>query len=1241
MTNKPVSPVIEMKIGGEWVDITGDVRLGDADSGGGFDIVRGVPNEGNSAEPTQVNFTLNNAGGKYSPKNPYSENYGLLGRNTPVRFALSRKIDDFNRTEADSWGRMPSWTDSEDVTHIGDRWQIVGTSSAFDITPGAATIQAGTGYRMALFGTYGDVEIKTKVKVSDLTSEFGIVMRAADVSVGTDAGDFESGLLTWRAFGGTSTLEISTTQFHTGTQSALLTVSGSPTSTYPRCNGAPVTPGNSYRARMWVRCSISTTITAAIDFLDADFNYVSGGYNGVAVTADTWTVLEVTATAPDEAAYGSYGSNLSGSPANGTLLWIDDVEFLDLSAVSFYTAYITPGSPDLLRLGTIAPHGVSTAVSQSQGENVAVDEWWHMRAQMSGIRRRVRWWKDGDPEPTTWNWRTYEVAVASLTSERPPQVGMVGLFAKDGTALVTFEEIEVNVWRAHAEIAELPPRWDLSRRDRWVPIQARGLLRRLGQGRKALASPVTLHLENYTTSRMWIPLETVDGDSSIAGNRIEGGANAIVKHLTQGSVDTTGAFAAPGISGCAVFDQDDSYLIARATPGAAAGTWSLMCFLRIPSAVASDALLYTVESSGTARRYYIWYTSGGGLRVEARNEDNTIISQSNSLVYFSPEIPQGSWVAANLYVSTSGGNTNWAWNFHRPGTEDFFTINSSHAGTVGIFREVHFYSSSLLTGAGNLQIAHVFHYPGDLPFVTYDFARAAYAYIGEEAIARALRLASNAGINLTTTGFTSESKEMGAQGLAKTIELIEECMQVDDSILMEERDDFALNIRSRESLYNQRYLDLDIDAGHLSPPLEPNNDDQRTRNDVIVRRPSGSFARSVQTEGTLNVSSPEDDPVDGVGTYDESVEINYHTDDQLKPAANWRRSKGTIDDPRYPSIKADLIASAYNNDPALTAEILAKDSGDLLRIFNSETDYNKVEQIIQGYSEHIDQYEHSLTFVANPGRLWRVGDVGVTTRLGTRYQFLNGTFDAGTDTRLSAEVVGRPASLLYDGLWVQVAESPESFPFEIEVGGVRLRVHATGDVLNANGYFDEGIDGWVGIDATVYWDRYYGQYKGTIPGSLRVTGTVAASYNWAEAQDASLRATVVAGEDYQVSGWLMTDTDTVDDTAIDIDWFDSTDTYISTSSSTPISTTNYTWVHFAETLTAPVGAVYARPVPYSFFTNIGDILWADDVRLMPVASFEASPQTLSVDQEPTNGVTDLTIADGSPITVVDPWRVAF
>src|SRR5215216_4200811 len=121
MSTTPVDPIFEMKIDGVWVDITEDVRLNSADSGGGIQIERGVPNEGNRAEPTQLDFVLNNRHGDYSPRNPYSVNYGKLRRNQPVRVGLSRRRDTFQRTETDGWGRQPSRVTPENVTVLGDR----------------------------------------------------------------------------------------------------------------------------------------------------------------------------------------------------------------------------------------------------------------------------------------------------------------------------------------------------------------------------------------------------------------------------------------------------------------------------------------------------------------------------------------------------------------------------------------------------------------------------------------------------------------------------------------------------------------------------------------------------------------------------------------------------------------------------------------------------------------------------------------------------------------------------------------------------------------------------------------------------------------------------------------------------------------------------------------------------------------------------------------------------------------
>ena len=73
---------VEMNVGGTWTDITTDVYGGGR---GNIQITRGAANESTSLEPGRAMMTLNNRDGKYSPRNPTSPYYGLIGRNTPVR----------------------------------------------------------------------------------------------------------------------------------------------------------------------------------------------------------------------------------------------------------------------------------------------------------------------------------------------------------------------------------------------------------------------------------------------------------------------------------------------------------------------------------------------------------------------------------------------------------------------------------------------------------------------------------------------------------------------------------------------------------------------------------------------------------------------------------------------------------------------------------------------------------------------------------------------------------------------------------------------------------------------------------------------------------------------------------------------------------------------------------------------------------------------------------------------------
>ncbi|NJP75011.1 hypothetical protein HCJ99_30140, partial [Streptomyces sp. C1-2] len=79
----PLDVLIELYVSGQWTDITQDVYTRD-----GLHIARGRSDEAGVVDPGKCSMTLNNRDGKYSPRNPLSPLYGLIGRNTPVRVSV-------------------------------------------------------------------------------------------------------------------------------------------------------------------------------------------------------------------------------------------------------------------------------------------------------------------------------------------------------------------------------------------------------------------------------------------------------------------------------------------------------------------------------------------------------------------------------------------------------------------------------------------------------------------------------------------------------------------------------------------------------------------------------------------------------------------------------------------------------------------------------------------------------------------------------------------------------------------------------------------------------------------------------------------------------------------------------------------------------------------------------------------------------------------------------------------------
>lgn len=103
---------VELWYSGGWNDVTTDVRIAPA-----IVITRGKPDQASRTPPATLGLTFNNRDGKYSPRNPGSSLYGLIGRNTPICIS----VDDLVRFV----GEVESWP---------ARWDVSGTDVWVSIT---------------------------------------------------------------------------------------------------------------------------------------------------------------------------------------------------------------------------------------------------------------------------------------------------------------------------------------------------------------------------------------------------------------------------------------------------------------------------------------------------------------------------------------------------------------------------------------------------------------------------------------------------------------------------------------------------------------------------------------------------------------------------------------------------------------------------------------------------------------------------------------------------------------------------------------------------------------------------------------------------------------------------------------------------------------------------------------------------------------------------------------------------
>jgi hypothetical protein len=578
--------------------------------------------------------------------------------------------------------------------------------------------------------------------------------------------------------------------------------------------------------------------------------------------------------------------------------------------------------------------------------------------------------------------------------------------------------------RFYGEISSFPPRWDEGHADNYVPIEAYGVLRRLGQGQPPLSNALRDWVLQQPTLAAYYPLsggEDTKYSQNIAPGKTGSFFGSGGAAFTYG-VDMGAAWLGTGMQVNATGDVPYLQGVGNAMGSNAALDFTFsslaMGVLDVQLWPTSDSYwnlrLNTSADACTAQVWY--YDDTAGILAETATGVITELRDTElHTCRFELDTVAGPNVSYKVYIDGVQIDT---------GTNSL----GQTLARVPFFR----FHYSRFVNQTYVNLAHLVLWAdntaANIPLVQ-DYTAAAFAYAGEFALDRIFRVAADGDVFVDVFGNSDESSTMGPQFTESRLDQIRDCETTDMGILTDSRVDTfvvpTLNYIARSGMYNQStWFTLNYNAGQVVAPLEPIDDDQTTRNDVTATRREGGSARYAIDTGPLSTQ----DPPHGVGHYDTEVTVNVQTDGQLLGIASWVANFGTLDKARWPSVTVNLNAPGMNS--ILRAKILSADIGKQFTITGMQKAfiYDDVSLVIVGYTEVIDPFVHTITFNCMPAEPFMVAEYG-TARYDADGSTVTSNITA-TATSLSATKSGTT-------LWTT---DPTAFPFDIRVGGERMTV---------------------------------------------------------------------------------------------------------------------------------------------------------------------------------------------------------
>lgn len=505
-------------------------------------------------------------------------------------------------------------------------------------------------------------------------------------------------------------------------------------------------------------------------------------------------------------------------------------------------------------------------------------------------------------------------------------------------------------------ISEFPPRSQGGQVDEHMPIVAAGVLRRLQQG-EVLASPLFRAITAREGWSAYWPLET-DGSSGLADG---------VPMRTTGPV-SFGDGGPAGSGGAVSFDST----------GAASGVivgmpdvngWWISWFLDIPvdfdGSTDVSPMVNWVTPGAAADQWFCYIPQGQGGKIALESfqlgvSENAVIGNTDLrglgpvLITVAIQL-NGSDVDMQVTYKTADGLLN-------NGTGTFYADAINPPTSIGLNGFMSAIDYPTPKGTISHLMAGAMANAQDIDSQQAWLLTASTGYTGESAADRVIRLGAEENVPVVVTGNDGLTEAMGPQPVDSFLNILRECETTDGGVVYELRDGRPA-YQCRAARYNATAtLALDYAAGHVAPPLEPTDDDQRTRNSWTASLPDGTAARVLDSAS-----------IDEVGLYDDSVTVNAASPDQLPHQAGWRVHLGTADDLRYPTITPNL-----NGRPDLIDTYVRLDIGHAAAITSPGRDLppGRIDLMAEGYTETIDVVSWTPAINCSPGKPWRAATLG-------------------------------------------------------------------------------------------------------------------------------------------------------------------------------------------------------------------------------------------------------------------------